>query len=118
MGEIALKWEIILNGFAARLSRHVLKFDRRLETTYFWDESSQKIAYLSLSNNGVVIKGFINGQGKELIAEGAQRGPDVDRISRRTYRIDKDGKLYEDDEFRNSDANEWQRTHVSVFVAK
>ena len=118
MGEITLKWEVLLNGFAVRLSRHALKFDHWLETTYFWDESSQKIAYLALSNNGVVIKGYVAGQGAELISEGDQRGPQVNRKVRRIYRLEKDGKLYEDDLFRNSDADEWRRTHISIFVAK
>lgn len=118
MGDIVLKWEVLLNGFAVRLSRHVLKFDHWLETTYFWDESSEKIAYLALSNNGMVIKGYVAGQGAELISEGDQRGPDVNRKVRRIYRLEKDGKLYEDDLFRNSDADEWRRTHISVFVAK
>jgi len=116
MGEITLRWEVLLNGFAVRLSRHVLKFDHWLETIYFWDESSQKIAYLALSNNGVVIKGFAVVQGDQLVSEGDQRGPDVNRRVRRIYKLDKDGKLYEDDQFRNSDADEWRRTHVSVFV--
>jgi len=118
MGEITLHWEVLLNGFAVRLRRNILKFDHWLETTYYWDESSKKIAYLALSNNGVVSKGFIVGRGDELISEGDQRGPDVNRKVRRIYRLDKKGKLYEDDQFRNSDAGEWQRTHVSVFVAK
>ena len=118
MGEIALKWEIELNGFAVKLKRNILKFDHCLETTYYWDESSGKIAYLALSNNGVVIKGFAVVQGDQLISEGDQRGPDVNRKARRIYSLKKDGKLYEDDQFRNSDTDEWRRTHISVFVAK
>jgi len=118
MGEITLKWEVLLNGFAVKLSRHVLKFDHWLETTYFWDESSGKIAYLAILNNGFVSKGFVAGQGEELVSEGDQGGPDVNRKVRRTYKLDKDGKLYEDDQFRNSDTDEWRRTHVSVFVAR
>jgi len=117
MGEITLKWEVLLNGFAVRLRRNVLKFDHWLETTYFWDPSSEKIAFLALSNNGAVIKGFVIGRGNELISEGDQRGPDVNRKSRRIYKLNKEGKLFEDDQFRSSDIDEWRQTHVSVFAA-
>jgi hypothetical protein len=117
-GEISLKWEVLLNGFAVRLGRNILNSDHWLETTYYWDESSGKVAYLAISNNGFVSKGYVGGQGEELISEGDQRGPDVNRKVRRIYRLDKDGKLYEDDQFRNSKADEWRRTHISVFVAK
>lgn len=118
MGEITLKWEVLLNGHAVRLRRTILNSDHRLETTYYWDETAGKIAFLALSSNGVIIKGFVTVLGNELISEGLQRGPEVDRTSRRTYRLDKDGKLYEDDQFRNADADEWRRTHISAFVAK
>ena len=118
MEEITLKWDVLMNGFAVRLGRNIRNSDHWLETTYYWDESSPKIAYLALSNNGVVIKGFIAGQGAGLISEGDLRGPDVNRKVRRIYRLDKDGELYEDDQFRNSDTGEWRRIHVSVFVAK
>ena len=118
MGEITLKWEIVLNGFAVRLKRNILSSDHWLETTYYWDEASGKIAYLAISNNGFVSKGFVAGQGEELISEGEQRGPGVNRKVRRIYRLEKDDKLSEDDQFRNSDTDEWRRTHVSVFVAK
>jgi pimeloyl-ACP methyl ester carboxylesterase len=118
MGEIVLKWEVLLNGYAVRLRRTILNFDHRLETTYYWDESSGKIAFLALSNNGVSIKGFAAGQGDELISEGVQRGSDVNREVRRIYKLDKDGKLFEDDQFRESDSEAWRRTHVSIFVAK
>jgi hypothetical protein len=118
MGEITLKWEIILNGYAVRLKRNILNSDHWLETTYYWDESSGKIAYLAISNNGVVTKGYVAGQEGGFVSEGDQRGPEVNRKARRTYKLDKGGKLYEDDLFRNSDAEEWQRTHVSVFVSK
>jgi hypothetical protein len=118
MGEIILKWEVILNGFAVRLERDILNSNHRLETTYHWDESSGKIAYVAISNNGYLTKGYVSGQGGGLISEGFQQGPNTMRQSRRAYRIDKEGKLYEDDQFRGSDADEWQRTHVSVFVSK
>lgn len=118
MGEITLKWEVLLNGHAVRLIRAILNSDHRLETTYYWDETAGRIAFLALSNNGVIIKGFVTVLGNGLISEGLQRGPEIDRTSRRTYRLDKDGKLYEDDQFRNSDAEEWRRTHISEFVAK
>jgi len=118
MGEIVLKWDVLLNGYAVRLRRSILNSGHLLETTYYWDESSAKIAFLALSNNGFEIQGHISVQGDELIAEGDQRGPEVDRISRRIYKMDKDGKLYEDDLFRESDSESWHRTHVSVFVAK
>ena len=116
MGEIILNWKAILNGFAVRLERNILNSGHWLETTYYWDESSEKIAYLALSNNGFVSKGYVAGRGEELVSEGDQHGPDVNRRVRRIYKLDKDGKLYEDDQFRNSDADEWRRTHVSVFV--
>jgi hypothetical protein len=118
MGEITLKWDVLLGGFAVRLKRNILKFDHQLETTYYWDKTASRVAFLALSNNGVIIKGFVTVLGNGLISEGFQRGPEVDRTSRRTYRLDKDGKLYEDDQFRNSDADEWRRTHISEFVAK
>jgi len=118
MGEIILKWEVILNGFAVRLERNILNFNHRLETTYYWDGSSGKIAYVAISNNGYLTKGYVSGQGGGLISEGFQQGPNTMRQSRRAYRIDKEGKLYEDDQFRGSDADEWQRTHISVFVSK
>jgi hypothetical protein len=118
MGEITLKWDVLLNGYAVRLKRNILNSDHWLKTTYYWDESSGKIAYLALSNNGFVIKGYIAGQEAGFISEGDQRGPDVNRKVRRIYRLDKDGKLYEDDLFRNSDAEEWRRIHVSVFISK
>ena len=117
MGEITLKWDAILNGYAVRLRRNILNSDHWLETTYYWDESAGKIAYLALSNNGFVTKGHVIGQGGELKCEGAQRGPDVNRKSRRIYKLEK-GKLYEDDQSRSADAQEWRSVHVSVFVAK
>jgi hypothetical protein len=106
-----------LNGFALRLERNILKFDHWLEPTYYWDESSGKIAYLAMSNNGYLTKGYLAGQGEELISEGIQQGPASQRKVRRSYRLDKDGKLYEDDQFLSSEADGWRRTHVSVFVA-
>jgi len=118
MGEIILKWEVILNGFAVRLERKIVNSNHRMETTYYWDESSGKIAFVAISNNGYLTKGYVSGQGEEFVCEGFQQGPDTRRQSRRVYRIDKEGKLYEDDQFRGSDADEWQRTHVSVFVSK
>jgi hypothetical protein len=118
MGEITLKWEVLLNGHAVRLIRAILNSDHRLETTYYWDETASRIAFLALSNNGAIIKGFVTVLGNGLISEGPQRGPEIDRTSRRTYRLDKDGKLYEDDQFRNSETDEWRRTHISEFVAK
>jgi hypothetical protein len=118
MGEITLKWDVLLNGFAVRLRRNVLKFDHWLETTCYWDVAAEKIAFLALSNNGVVLKGFAFRQGDGLVFEGDQHGPDIDRKSRRIYKMDKDGTLYEDDQFRTPDAAEWRRTHVSVFVAR
>ncbi len=118
MGELVLKWEVLMNGYVVRLRRTMLNFDHRLETTYYWDETAGKIAFLALSNNGVSVKGFATAEGDELICEGAQHGPDVDRTSRRIYKLDKDGKLYEHDFFRKLDSDSWHRTHVSVFVAK
>jgi hypothetical protein len=78
----------------------------------------KKVAYLAISDNGFVSKGYVAQQGEELISEGGQRGPDVDRKVGRIYKLDKERKLHEDDQFRNSDADEWQRTRVSAFVAK
>lgn len=115
MGDIVLTWEIIADGFAVRLKRDIFNFNHRLETTFYWDESSGKIAYLALSDNGVVIKGFVAGEGDALICQGNQRGPNVNRTSKRIYKIDQNGKLLEDDLFRNSDAEDWQRTHVAEF---
>ena len=43
-----------MNGFVVRLKRMILNSDHWLETTYYWDESSGKIAYLAISNNGFV----------------------------------------------------------------
>ncbi len=117
MGTITLKWDVLLNGYAVRLERDILNSNHRLETTYYWDESSGKIAFVAISNNGYLTKGYVSAKQEEFVCEGFQQGPDTKRQARRAYRIDKDGKLFEDDQFRASDPDEWRRTHVSVFVS-
>lgn len=118
MGEITLKWEVLLNGFAAKLERVVLNANHRLETIYCWDESAGKIAFLAVSNNGFVTKGHVFGRGEEIICEGVQQGNDVNRMVRKIFWFDKEGKLNEEDQFRNEQTDEWRRIHVSVYEAK
>ncbi len=118
MGEIVLKWEVIMNGFAVRLKRNILNFDHWLETTYYWDESAGKIAYLAISNNDYLVKGYVSAQGEEFISEGVPQGEGAHAKVRRIYKLDKDGKLYEDDLWLNTESDGWHRTHISVFVSK
>jgi hypothetical protein len=111
--QLVFHWEVILDGHAVRGLRLVPDRTFRGESTFYWDERQQKVAYLSLTNNGYVSHGTVVLENDRIIVEGNQTGPEGERRVRATFWIDAEGRLH--NQLHNWENGKWEPAHTTLF---
>jgi len=74
--EIFLNIEAILNGSAIRKTQTIPVAKYSSETLIYWDPEAKAIAFIHITNNGYLSRGYITPKDTVLLSEGTQYGPD------------------------------------------
>jgi len=95
--EIYLKLEVILKGSAIRQTQNIQEAeDFRSETLYYWDPEAKAIAYIRITNNRYLFKGFVRVSDAVLVYEGVRYSPDGSSSNTRSERyFDTEGNWIE-----------------------
>lgn len=74
--EIFLNIEAILNGSAIRKTQTIPDAKYSSETLIYWDPEARAIAFIHITNNGYLSRGYITPKNTVLLYEGTRYGPD------------------------------------------
>lgn len=111
--QLIFQWEVILDGHAVRGLRLVPDRQFRGESVFYWDERQQRVAYLSLTNNGYVSHGTVVLEGDQIIVAGDQTGPAGEQKVRAAFWIDADGRL--NNQLYTWEDGKWEPAHTTLF---
>ncbi|UCG52652.1 MAG: hypothetical protein JSW58_03630 [Candidatus Latescibacterota bacterium] len=111
--QLIFHWEVILDGHAVRGLRLVPDREFRGESTYYWDERKQKVAYLSLTNNGYVSHGTVVVEDDRIIVVGDQSGPGGEQKVRAAFWVDVEGRL--NNQLHTWENGNWEPAHTTLF---
>lgn len=111
--ELIFSWEVILDGHGVRGLRLVPERGFVGESTFYWDEKDQAVAYLSLTNNGYVSRGTVFAEGDRIVVAGSQTGPNGTGEVRAMFWIDQEGRL--NNQLHNLEEGEWRPAHATLF---
>ena len=90
--EIFLNIEAILSGSAIRKTKTIPAAKFNSETLIYWDPEAKAIAYIHITNNGYLGRGYITPKDTVLLSEGTQYGPDG------SYRKTRSETIFREDE--------------------
>ena len=110
---LVFSWEVILDGRSVRGLRLVPDNNFVGESTFYWDEQRQTVAYLSLTNNGYVSHGTAVFENGRIVIAGSQTGPNGTKDVRAMFWIDEQGRL--NNQLHNLENAKWEPAHSTLF---
>jgi hypothetical protein len=110
---LIFSWEVILGGHAVRGLRLVPDKNFVGESTFYWDEQQQTVAYVSLTNNGYVSHGTVVLDEGRIVVAGSQTGPNGTKDVRAMFWIDDQGRL--NNQLHNFENGKWEPAHSTLF---
>lgn len=109
-----ISWEPILDGTAVRCRKQVAALDFEMETTYYWDATSNSIVFVSLTNRGQMSSGTVQSEGDRFVLLGSGGTADAVRNFKHTFEVRPDGVLH--DRFFLDEGQRWMQGHLVEYV--
>ena len=112
-GDHSVEWRTILSGQAVQWSKRVEALDFAMETFFYWNAELDAVAFLQLTNRGVVGEGVVAFEGALIALEGVVQQPTGPTEFRQTFELLPDGTL--EDRYYRRVGDGWHPEHVIVY---
>ncbi len=109
-----VSWQPMLGGQAVRFAKNVPEIGFSMETWFFWNPTNERVELFSLTSKGHVTQGTVAFPSGTVEIHLWETGPIETPQTRLIFRVDQDGKLY--DEFFRRTNDGWHRGHLVIYT--